>query len=198
MHLSKSDDEFSRPGCVSLEVVPSYSVLVGVFLGGKSTTIYSVFFHLVHPFPHTPSSLITHHLTAASHSFTASPTPRAEILARILSHQHITFTSATTHQPETSPTHDPLQPFTTTRPVATKFASNNTCAILALSFNTVQLGQKRNSGTRSARITQGRDWHCERAKVLLACAHCISTAPQSTSVTEHLTAISSITRGSPT
>lgn len=142
MHLSKSDDEFSRPGCVSLEVVPSYSVLVGVFSGGKSTTIYSVFFHLVHPFPHTPSSLITHHLTAASHSFTASPTPRAEILARLLSDQHITFTSAATHKPETSPTHDQLQPFTTTRPVATKVASNNTCAVLALSPNTVQLGQK--------------------------------------------------------
>ena len=91
---------------------------------------------------HSIITHLTHHLIAASHSFTASPTPRAEILARLLSDQHITFTSAATHKPETSPTHDQLQPFTTTRPVATKVASNNTCAVLALSPNTVQLGQK--------------------------------------------------------
>ena len=91
---------------------------------------------------HSIITHLTHHLIAASHSFTASLTPRAEILARLLSDQHITFTSAATHKPETSPTHDQLQPFTTTRPVATKVASNNTCAVLALSPNTVQLGQK--------------------------------------------------------
>ena len=143
MHLSKSDDEFSRPGCVSLEVVPSYSVLVGVFLGGKSTTIYSVFFHLVHPFPHTPSSLITHHLTAASHSFTASPTPRAEILARLLlSYQHITFTSATTHRRKLHPP--------TTRYKAHRLSVHSPDILsastpklsVAPSSNTVQVGQK--------------------------------------------------------
>jgi len=69
-------------------------LLVGVFSDGKSTTIYSVFFHLTHSFAYTPSSPpITHHLIAASHSFTVSPTPGAETLARALLVSHDTSRS---------------------------------------------------------------------------------------------------------
>ena len=142
---------------------------------------------------HSIITHLTHHLIAASHSFTASPTPRAEILARLLlSHQYITFTSATSAgnfiHPQASTKH------------ANSRSQNPSATIpevpLALFSNTIQLGQKDAWDKRSTDCAKTKDWPCEQVKVLLACASCLSTGPQPTSVEEHLTATHFFTRGS--
>ena len=76
---------------------------------------------------HSIITHLTHHLIAASHSFTASPTPRAAILARLrLSHQYFTFISATSAgnfiDPQPSTKHDKTRQLSITKSVG-----NTTC-----------------------------------------------------------------------
>jgi hypothetical protein len=159
---------------------------------------FTLLFHLItRPSPHTPSSPIS--------PITLSP-PRIHSLPRRPHGQQSlhgcvslinTSRSFPPPAPETSSTHNPLQNTTKHDNSQSRNPSATLPVIpISLSSNTIQLGQIDGRKKRSTDRTKTKDWPCEQVKVLLACASCVSTGPQSTSVEEHLTATCFFTRGS--
>jgi hypothetical protein len=142
----------------------------------------------------TPSSLITHHLNRRLAFFhcLADPTGRNPCTAAsLLSTYHVHFRHHRKLHPRAASKHGSCQ-FSRQIPRHQQYLR-----LQQLFLRTPNNSDKKIVGyKRSTDRTRTKDWRCEQAKVLLARAHCISTAPQSTSVTEHLTAINSLTRGS--
>jgi hypothetical protein len=154
-----------------------------------------LFFHLTHPLL-TLHHHITHHLIAASHQFTASPIPGAEnpctATSFLLSIHHAHFRHhrklhATRHEAQQSTAQSPNIPSAIIPALS-----------VALSSNTIQLGQEDIGVQEEHGSHKDENWPREQAKVVLACARSIPTAPQSSSAKDHLTAIRFFTRASHT
>lgn len=129
---------------------------MGVFSHGKSTTIYSAFFHLARSSHFTPSSPSPHPSPYRRLAFIhclADPTGRNSCTP-LLSYQYTTFTSATTHRRRL---HSPINPLQSRKVYRFCPLDNDTSGISSSSIDYRTTRTSKQLDTRGARSARRQE-----------------------------------------